>query len=301
MPPRASGRMLRRTISESAHFAALSPEAAVLYMMLLPHFNAHGKMPGGPGRIKDEVVPLIPYLDYGSIPGLLREISGSTNVKWFRVGPKWWIQDLDFHKNQDLRPDRLGDDDLPSWPGEEAEAVGVSQDAEIVELRENSGRTPGELRESPSRAEVKKVRSREDNQNQYFIGGGSSRDSRAGAEEPPSPPTASPSAIEEEVTRLRDLHFATCGLSTVPPVAMIREVLSRGKPVALIDDIYQTHGGDVPKYRQQNIVEDLKRLRDGAPARASPVLRREGRKSAAELRQEAIYRESRAFALGGEG
>lgn len=130
------------------------------------------------------------------------------------------------------------------------------------------------------------------------VGGGSSRDSRAGAEEPPAPPTASPAAIEEEVARLRDLHLATCGLSTVPPVAMIREVLARGKPAALIDDIYQAHGGDVPKYRQRNIVEDLKRLRDGVEARASPGLGSVVRKSAAELRQEAIYRESRAFALG---
>jgi hypothetical protein len=130
------------------------------------------------------------------------------------------------------------------------------------------------------------------------VGGGSGRDSCAGAEDPPAPPSASPPAIEEEVTRLRDLHLATCGLSTVPPVAMIREVLTRGKPVALIDDIYQAHGGDVPKYRQRNIVEELKRLRDGGEARASPGLGKARRKSAAELRQEAIYRESRAFALG---
>lgn len=168
MPPRASGRMLRRTISESAHFAALSPEAAVLFVMLIPHFNAHGKMPGGPGWIKDEVVPLIPYLDYGSIPGLLREISGSTNVKWFKVGPKWWIHALDFHDHQELRSDRMGDDDLPSWPGEESGADGDAQDTGNIEFPENSGSSPGVVPESPSRAEVKKVRSREEQQQQQY-------------------------------------------------------------------------------------------------------------------------------------
>jgi hypothetical protein len=57
MAPRAQGRMIKRDISNSNGFAQLSPNAAVLFTMLIPHFNAHGKLNGGPGFIKDEICP----------------------------------------------------------------------------------------------------------------------------------------------------------------------------------------------------------------------------------------------------
>ena len=109
--------MIRKRISESKNFAKLSPKAAALFTMLIPHFNAHGKMNGGPGFVKDEVCPLIKWMTTRTIPRLLREISQKTNVKWFKVGGRWWLHSLNFHsKHQKLKTDRLGDDEMPSYP-----------------------------------------------------------------------------------------------------------------------------------------------------------------------------------------
>lgn len=160
--PTARGRMIRRSISESKKIASLSPEAAVLFVMLIPHLNAHGKMPGGPGVVKDEVVPLIPYISYETTPGLLREISEKTNLKWFRQGARWWIHALDFHDHQDLRADKLGSDDLPSWVEVEESLSDEPEVAEIVKFREWSGSGPGVVRDFPSRAEGLKVRREEE-------------------------------------------------------------------------------------------------------------------------------------------
>lgn len=129
MAPSADGRMLRRDIANSSGFASLSPMAAVLFCMLIPHFNAHGKLNGGAGFIKDEVCPKVPYLTYENIPGLLQEISGKTSVKYFEHDGRRWLHSLNFlTHHQKLRPEKLGEDKLPSWS---------------KELLENSGTTPG--------------------------------------------------------------------------------------------------------------------------------------------------------------
>ena len=138
--PKASGRMINRSISESEKIASLSPVAAALYMMLIPHYNAHGKMPAGPGVIKDEVVPLFPYLTYDNLPEYLQEISDKTNVKWFRIGSKWWLHSLNFNsKHQHLDATKLGVDNLPSYETEQS----VSSSGVVLD--------------SPSRAEGFKV------------------------------------------------------------------------------------------------------------------------------------------------
>lgn len=69
--------------------------------------------------------------------------------------------------------------------------------------------------------------------------------------------------IEQEVQRFKGMHLKVCGLATMPPLTMIREILLSGKPGGLIEDVYQLHGGDVMRWRQRNIVESLKNLRDG--------------------------------------
>ncbi len=105
--------------------------------------------------------------------------------------------------------------------------------------------------------------------------------------------------IEEEVDRFRKLHLATCGLSAMPPLAMIRTILEQGREASLIEDIYQAHGGDIPKFRQRNIVERLQALRDGKerdPPRGRQGMRR-GIGSAAR-RQEATFAAMREFAGG---
>lgn len=115
--PQADGRMINRAIADSDKFAALSPEAAVLFTMLIPWFNAHGKMNGGAGHIKDEICPKISYLTYENIPDLLKEISEKTSVKWFKDGGRYWIHSLHFNtEHQNLK--KQGTDKLPSYSPE---------------------------------------------------------------------------------------------------------------------------------------------------------------------------------------
>jgi hypothetical protein len=155
---RASGRMIRRSISESRGIAKLSPEAAVLFVMLIPHFNAHGKMPGGPGVVKDEIVPLLPYFSYENLPQYLQEISDKTNVKWFRSGTKWWLHSLNFlSKHQDLNEKRMGTDELPSWVDPEQGQEATTEVPDISQVTEQSGSSPGVVRDFPLRAEGLKV------------------------------------------------------------------------------------------------------------------------------------------------
>ncbi len=113
--PVADGRMINRAIADSDKFAALTPEAAVLFALLIPWFNSHGKLNGGPGHIKDEVCPKIPYLTYENIPALLTEISSKTNVKWFVSGGRRWIHALKFNTEHQRLEKKLGVDKLPSY------------------------------------------------------------------------------------------------------------------------------------------------------------------------------------------
>jgi hypothetical protein len=297
--PIARGRMVRRSISESDKIASLSPEAAVLFMMLIPHFNAHGKMPGGPGVVKDEIVPLIPYFSYENLPQYLQEISDKTNVKWFRSGTRRWLHSLHFNsKHQDLNEKRMGADELPSWPGAEKN-LKEAEVPNITELQERSGSSPGVVRDIPSRAEGFKVegfKEEERTRPPTAVGGGSGKPPRATL--PPPDPPESDEGIEAEVRRIKALHLATCGLATVPPLAVVREILQRGIPPARIDDVYQVCGGDLLRYRQRNIVERLTALRDGRER--DPPVGKKGKLSASELRQRATFEACREF-VGGDG
>lgn len=143
MPPKAQGRMIKKDISNSNGFASLSSEAAVLFAMLIPHYNAHGKMNGGPGYIKDEICPKIPYLTYKNISLLLKEINEKTNVKWFKNDGRYWIQSLNFlTEHQDLRPDRMGPDLLPeySWSGNGVVPLEVKEEVEDKVKEEGKGK-----------------------------------------------------------------------------------------------------------------------------------------------------------------
>lgn len=110
--------MINRDISDSKGFAKLSPEAAVLFTMLIPHYNAHGKLNGGPGYLKDEVCPRISYLTIAKIPKLLTQITNETSVKWFESDGRHWIHSTNFlTEHQKLSKDRLGRDLLPTYSG----------------------------------------------------------------------------------------------------------------------------------------------------------------------------------------
>ena len=130
--PKTQGRMIRKDISNSDKISALSPAAAVLFMMMIPHYNAHGKMNGGPGYIKDEICPKISYLTYKNIPDLLKEISSKTNVKWFEKDGRYWIHSLNFISNhQTLDPLKVGLDLLPTYSGLTHEIVIHKDEVEV--------------------------------------------------------------------------------------------------------------------------------------------------------------------------
>ena len=112
------GRMIRKNISNSKGFANLSPQAAVLFCMIIPHLNSHGKMNGGVGYIKDEVCPRISYLTFDNLTQCLLEINTNTNIKWFEYEGRHYIHAINFYNHQKLKMDRLGVDKLPSYSGE---------------------------------------------------------------------------------------------------------------------------------------------------------------------------------------
>lgn len=122
--PESCGRMINKDISDDEGFAKLSAPAAALFCLLIPHFNSHGKQNGGPGFIKDEICPRIPYLTIQNIPEYLKEISDHTSVKWFEFNGRYWIHSLKFlSKHQNLRTDKLGIDTLPNYSGTSPELL----------------------------------------------------------------------------------------------------------------------------------------------------------------------------------
>ena len=116
--PRTRGRMINKAISNSHKFAALSAPAAVLFCMIIPHLNSHGKMNGGTGYIKDEICPIITYLSLTNIPKFLKEINDNTGVKWFEFDGRHWIHSVNFlTEHQTLDSKKLGLDLLPTYSG----------------------------------------------------------------------------------------------------------------------------------------------------------------------------------------
>ena len=110
--------MLNKDISDSKGYAKLSPSAAVLFCMMVPHYTPYGKMNGDPGYLKGEVCPRISYLTLENIPKHLEEISEYTSVKWFEYDGRMWIHSIKFtSEHQHINMDRVGPDLLPNYSG----------------------------------------------------------------------------------------------------------------------------------------------------------------------------------------
>jgi len=128
--PRPQGRMIRKDISRSKGFAKLSPKAAALFCLVLPHLDSFGKSNGDPGYVKAEMVPLIPWLTIPTVKKALAEIDRHTNLRWFKgMDGTLYLHALNFPDHQDIRKDRLGPDRLPSHPS--------------VKVLDQSGSSPG--------------------------------------------------------------------------------------------------------------------------------------------------------------
>lgn len=135
--PKTKGRMIKRSISQSEGFAKLSPPAAVLFCMIIPHLNSYGKLNGEPFFLKGAICPRIKYLTPVNIVTYMKQITEMTNMKWFKVRGLWYIHCLNFLTNhQDLRIERLGLDILPSYSGVSQEYLGVSPPELEVEVKE---------------------------------------------------------------------------------------------------------------------------------------------------------------------
>lgn len=163
MSHRTRGRMLNKDISDSSKYASLSPEAAVLFTMIIPHLNSHGKLNGGVGFIKDEVCPKIKYLTIHNLSTLLAEISEKTNIKWFKNDERCWIHSLNFlSQHQNLKPDRLGQDLLPTYSGPTPEYSSLTPpevEVEVeVEDQGKSGVTQDQVQSSESPEEQEKLK-----------------------------------------------------------------------------------------------------------------------------------------------
>ena len=129
-----SGRMIDQNISKSKKVAKLSPKSLALFALLIPHFNAHGKMNGELHYIKGQICPLINWLPIKDIKKCLTEISQETNVKWFTHKGLHYLQSLNWKEHQSgLR--RLGPDLLPDWsrsgPGALPPEVEVELEVEV--------------------------------------------------------------------------------------------------------------------------------------------------------------------------
>lgn len=124
--------MINQNISDSNGFAGLSSNSAVLFMMMIPHYNSYGKMNGGSGYIKDIICPKIIYLTLKNIPRCLEEISHKTNVKWFEIDKRHWIHSVNFlTQHQVLNKSRLGQDLLPTYSGLTPDQVRPEVEVEV--------------------------------------------------------------------------------------------------------------------------------------------------------------------------
>lgn len=138
--PKTKGRMINKDISDSKGFALLSPQAAVLFCMMIPHYSAHGKMNGSPEYLRGEVCPRIPYLTVESIPQYLKEISDKTSVKWFEHDGRWWIHSIHFlSEHQTLKPEKMGADQLPNYSGVTPELLPPEVEVEVEVEVEGEG------------------------------------------------------------------------------------------------------------------------------------------------------------------
>jgi len=130
--PKAPGRMIKKSIAHSNGFAKLSPEAGVLFCLILPHLDCHGKLSGELYTVKGVAAPKLEYMNLKVIESCLKEITIHTNLKWWKDKKGGcWLHAINFQKHQKLRDDRMGDDYLPSW------------DASIITDMCKSGSNPG--------------------------------------------------------------------------------------------------------------------------------------------------------------
>lgn len=144
--PKPKGHLILKTIAESDSFAKLSPEAAVLFMMLIPHLDNYGKMQANPQTIKGTVCPKVRYLTTSIIEEALYEISQATDLKYFKHEGIWYLHALKFDEQQNIRISRRGQNVLPDYNGQgdmSSPRRLLRRPADFGPLLDYAGSTPG--------------------------------------------------------------------------------------------------------------------------------------------------------------
>ncbi|MDR9392679.1 MAG: hypothetical protein RI554_11710, partial [Trueperaceae bacterium] len=125
------------TLGESDRFAELdNNEQRYLYLMLIPHADAEGRLKGNPQWINGKVLTYVP-MDPTTIEQALRRMHEVGLVVWYEVDGKRFIQIERFHDHNKVRKDREGQSVIPSPPEDSRSTPGVRQ--------EDAGKTPAEV------------------------------------------------------------------------------------------------------------------------------------------------------------
>lgn len=129
--------MIRKRISQSKGFAALSTQAQVVFCMLIPHYTPHGKMNGNPYFIKGEVMPFIKWATVPAIERCLKEISSHTSVKWFSIDGIWYLHSTNDQEHQTYQDGKIRKDVFPDFQPSK-----IQDNSSKHKLQSNSRVTP---------------------------------------------------------------------------------------------------------------------------------------------------------------
>lgn len=143
-----TGRMLRSSIAVSRSVAKLSPKSLALFCLLIPHFNAHGKLKGSPYFIKGECCPFIEWLTLDEIVVCMKEITTHTKVHWFDYNGEHYIQCHSWQRHQSLHFESRGADTLPNCPCSEPVRNQCGTSAPRREVEEKGGEEDSDPPES---------------------------------------------------------------------------------------------------------------------------------------------------------
>lgn len=155
------GRFVSRGIAHSEQLAAVPLEADFLFTRCIPHLDRDGRMSGNPTIIKAMVCPLRPEITPGSIPDLVRTLSGVGLVRWYECDGKQILEFPKFAAHQKgMKYDREAASRYPAFDSKccidlttqtENHKSGPNPD----EVRTRSGSSPPKL--SLSEVEVKET------------------------------------------------------------------------------------------------------------------------------------------------
>lgn len=109
-------RAIQDTVAFSESLAALSSTAERLYWRIVAQTDGHGRLPGAPTKVRAKCCPLLVLSD-SDIAAALDELVRAERIEHYCIDGDWFIQVIDFEKNQprDLLRKR-GDSKFPPAP-----------------------------------------------------------------------------------------------------------------------------------------------------------------------------------------